>query len=99
MGQLHLGLSGLDSFSPGRTPFKDGEEFFSQLVEQFDRGCVVDVVEPLFVLSREWDLVVGPLAGEVNANARHNRRRISEAHRSEVETGGGGTTQIITPWT
>jgi hypothetical protein len=65
---------GLDFFlESARTLLVDGQELFGQFVQHLERGRRVDVDKPLFVLRRQGDLVVGPLAGEVNAEASHKR--------------------------
>lgn len=63
---------------------EDSQELLRQFLQQFYRHFLVNVSEPLFLLSRQRDFVVGPLAGQVNADARHGGGRISQAHCRQV---------------
>lgn len=70
---------------PTGTLVEDGEELLRQPLEQPLVGVGVDVVEPALPLARHRDLVVGPLARQVDAHARHDGRRVAQAHRGQVQ--------------
>ena len=80
-----------------RAPLEDVEELLRQPLEEVQRGRGVHVLEPLLVLRRHGDLVVGPLAREVDAHARDHGRRVAEAHGGQVQTAKTARSLAINP--
>ena len=65
-------------FESARALLVNRQKLFSQVLQQFVSRRCIHVHEPLLVLGREGDLVIGPLAGQVDAEASHDRWRMPE---------------------
>lgn len=74
---------------PGRALVKYDKELVGEFVQEVLVCVCVDVVIPRLALPAGGDLVVGPLAGEVDADAGHGGGRVAEAHGGQVEAIGG----------
>lgn len=55
-----------------------------QLIEQLQSDRVVHILPPVLPVSGNWDLPVGPLACQVDADAGDHRGFVLEAEGSEV---------------
>ena len=63
------------SLEPAGTLLVDGQEILSELLQKFAGNGRIHVHEPLFIVRRERNLVIGPLTSEMNAEAGDDRRR------------------------
>jgi len=67
---------------------EDGQELFGQPFNLIQICIGVDISVPSFALSRDGDLVLGPLAGEVDADAGDDCGRVAQAHGGQVQRVG-----------
>lgn len=58
-------------------------------VQQLQRDGAVHVLPPVFTVRGHGDLPVGPLAGQVDADARDHRGPVLQAEGGEVQTARG----------
>lgn len=62
-------------------------------IEQLQRDGAVHVLPPVFPICGHGDLPVGPLTGQVDADAGDDRGPVLQAEGGEVQTAGGDDTR------
>lgn len=58
----------------------------SLTIQQLKANRAVHILPPVFSISRNWNLPVGPLTSQVDANAGDHSGLVLEAEGSEVQT-------------
>lgn len=60
-------------------------KILSLTIEQLEADRAVHILPPVFSISRNWNLPVGPLTSQVDANTRNHSGLVLEAEGSEVQ--------------
>lgn len=55
-------------------------------IQQLKCDCGINILPPVFAISRNGDLPVGPFAGEMDANAGYNGWTVLQAEGGQVQT-------------
>lgn len=57
---------------------------FKHTIQQLKGDSIVHILPPVLAVCGDWDLPVGPLAGQVDANAGHDGRAVLQAECGQV---------------
>ena len=73
---------------PAGALLEDGQELPGQLLDLVNVGHGVHVGIPVLALPRDGNLVLAPLAGQVDAHTSHDGRGVAKTHRGQVQARG-----------